>query len=271
MNPCVVFVTVANRRRSFAEAALLCALIAEGAAEQPTKTTSGALLRRCLPPSFNKKLLQRAAKKLADEGLVSASVLPNTRTTYTVATAVLDDALNNSAVEASSEQVAPLARLTAVLHQFGDYDEAVLLCRLLEIPAADLPQLSLSAVIEPFAMWMDRFRAHRVLKRLAARGFVTLESKPRAGVQISLAADAAAELLARPLPNLRYLRPDAFASQPYFIARAARLASAGADGQSVELGAADLAVSDVESRADLSAARAQAAAVDDAASTSLST
>jgi hypothetical protein len=129
----------------------------------------------------------------------------------------------------------------------------------------------MSELIEPFGALMDRHRGRRALYRLADRGLVSLAPKDRSGLSIALNAGAAAELLARPLPNLRYLRPDAFASQPYFIARAARLASAGADGQSVELGAADLAVSDVESRADLSAARAQAAAVDDAASTSLST
>lgn len=273
MTPTLLFAAVVDKLQSFDQAALFCGLVAEGAHSRPFKTSVKNFVRFSLHEAIAQpRRLQRAAEKLSAQGFVDLAVHPNTRTTFTVPSTVLDEMLDAAeAVEAIPERAEGAKRLGSVMHQLLDYDDALVLCRLLDLPADELPSLKTSKLIEPLGQLMDRFRARRALYRLADRGLVSLAPKDRSGLSIALNAGAAAELLARPLPNLRYLRPDAFASQPYFIARAARLASAGADGQSVELGAADLAVSDVESRADLSAAQAQAAAVDDAASTSLST
>lgn len=269
MNPNTVFLAIANRRQSFVEASLLCALLELGAADKPTETTSGNLRHRNLPEDvFPKSTLHRVSVRLASAGVLSICAQRNTRTTYTVVADWLDQTL---AIEGLDWDLDKDHRLVVAMHQLHDYDDAMVLCRLLDLPADRLSVLKMSELIEPFGALMDRHRGRRALYRLADRGLVSLAPKDRSGLSIALNAGAAAELLARPLPNLRYLRPDAFASQPYFIARAARLASAGADDQSVELGAADLAVSDVESRAGLPATRAQVAAVDDAASTSLST
>jgi hypothetical protein len=100
---------------------------------------------------------------------------------------------------------------------------------------------------------------------------VALAPKDRSGLGITLPAEDVAGFLAQPLPDLRYLHTDAYSSQPYFIARAARLASASADAQSVELGTAELVVSDIESRTGMPASAPHAGGIDDAVSTSLST
>lgn len=260
---------IAHSRHSFVEASLLCALLELGAADGPTKTTGGILRRRNLPEAaFPKSTLHRVSNRLISDGVLTASVYKNTRTTYSVEVSWLDETL---AARGPDQDALKALSLVTAMHHLQDYDEALMLCRLLDLPADSLPALRLAELIEPIAGQIDRHRARRALYRLAEHGLVTLAPKDRSGLGVTVMADAAAELLARPMHDLRYLRPDAYASQPYFVARAARLASAVADDQSVELGAAPLPVSDVELRAGLPVSAAQSEAVGDSAPSSCST
>lgn len=269
MSPTTVFEAIAHSRHSFVEASLLCALLELGAADGPSKTTGRTLQRRNLPEAaLSKSALHRLQARLVAEGVLSVSVYKNTRTSYAVSIPWLDGVLDAGA---RSEDESKARRLVGAMHRLRDYDAALLLVRLSELPADELGAVKLSGLIEPFGESMDRHRARRALYRLASAGLVALAPKDRSGLGITLSAEAVAGFLAQPLPDLRYLNADAYSSQPYFIARAARLASATADAQSVELGAAELVISDVQSQTGLPVSAPHAGVIGDAVSTSLST
>ncbi len=206
---------------NFQEATLLASLVAMEALVRDFHV-SQRLLRDVLLGGWevDRRHLKRLLDRLVTTGLITKRVHPNTRTTIRV----LPDALGYL-LDAGAELVPKLDedRLMVVMHALENYDDAVLLCHLMVIAPGGETSV---ADLVPQVPSMDRFRAHRVLKRLASRGLVVLESRPRSGTRIVLVAASVEQLLLKPLPNVRYLKPGVFDSMPFFVERVKRIAAA---------------------------------------------
>lgn len=203
------FLELAVQLGDFRASVVLAALVAEvplgRSLKLHTKTFAERTLKRL---AGSQQRVHEALVRLAGLGLVSLMVHRAHSTTVTVAPDGLCLLFAQQLEVPRAACAADPERFVRVLHGLRSHPDALVLVALASVTGDD-SSTELAHLAATLEGCMDRFKVHRALKRLAGLGLVQLQAVPRVGTRVVLDQGAFGELLAQPLPDVRYLAPGA--------------------------------------------------------------